>query len=718
MALDRPKIGLVLGGGGAKGFAHIPVLKCLDDLEIPIDYIAGTSAGGIIAALYAVGYSGRDIEKISMDIDWLDVFSDRPSRPLLPFAEKDSDGRYQLEFFFVGGIPKPPRGMIFGQKFTQLFFQLTFPLPGDIDFDELPIPFRCVAVDLLTGRQVVLSRGSLTKAMRATMAIPTIFSPVDWENYLLIDGGILNNLPVDVVKEMGADIVIAVDLGSPLLEKTELTSADRVLAQALRIVETEQKKGNRSLADILIAPDMSGLGAMDYFFPEKLAHIVERGEEAARQSLPALLSLKEKYRLGRSTEKKRALTRGDVPPLRPEKKFVLERVTIEGNQKLPTAFIARSLGLRRGQLINEQILNRRTMEVYALGFFESIQPSIFSLDSERLELNLQVREVPRGKLRLGLGFDNFKKLVVAGQLGLHNLFLPGLQSHSQLDIVGLTRFRTRLSFSPPSPDSALSPFVEIHYQGIPTRLYDGEGELLATYKRRSWKARTGLAFHLGRKVNLEIFYALENMDIEEIKTTPYPDLASRRQDRLRGFGLTAAVDTLDAVWTPKNGLCLRAEYEGSYDFAGTSLPYERFEAGLDIYRTFLDCHTFRLYGFLGISGEGLPFFKFFNQGHPRTFVGMGYDQLMGNELKLLRLEYRYKINNFVYAKSAVNLAFDLKQQWSHRVFTPGLLWGAGAGLHISTPAGPLDVIYALGSKSLLQPEAAQGVLYLVLGARF
>ncbi|MBM3284782.1 MAG: hypothetical protein FJY81_02820, partial [Candidatus Aminicenantes bacterium] len=418
---ERPRIGLVLGGGGAKGFAHIPVLKCLDELDIPIDYVAGTSAGGVVGALYAAGYSGSEIERIGRAIDWFDFFTDRPHRSLLPFLEKNEDGRYQLEFFLRGGVPTAPSGLLHGQKFTQLFSALTFPLPGDLDFDRLPIPFRCVAVDLITGQQVVLRKGSLVKAMRATMAVPTMFSPVEWGDYLLMDGGVLNNLPVDVVKDMGADIVIAVDLGSPLFEKEELNSADKILTQTLRIVEIEQTSQKRQTADILIIPDMKGVGSLDYFFSDKLSTIFERGEAAAREILPALAALKEKYGLKRLEET------GASPAIQRQKKFILEQVTVRGNEKLPASFISRSFGLRRGEPVDGRTLDRRVTELYALGYFENVQCSVYPLEGDRLDIELSVKEVPRGKLRVGLGYDNFRKLVVATGVVLTHLPLPGIR---------------------------------------------------------------------------------------------------------------------------------------------------------------------------------------------------------------------------------------------------------------------------------------------------
>jgi NTE family protein len=710
---ERPKIGLVLSGGGAKGLAHIPVLKQLDELGIPIDCIAGTSAGGIIGALYALGYSGSELERVVGEIDWEDIFSDRPPRSMLPFFERELDGRYQLEFFFKRGVLAAPRGLVYGQKFSLLFSQLTFPIDGEIDFNLLPIPFRCVAVDLITGKEVVLEKGPLAKAMRATMAIPTIFTPVEWEGHILVDGGLLNNLPVDVAKALGADVVIAVDLGSPLSGREELGSAEKILSQSLRILEIEQKRKNVKLADILIVPDMKGLSSGDYFFPDKLAKIMEKGKEAAAKSRPALAALKKKYRLERSRETGKKFSNSER-----QKKFVLEQVVISGNNKLPASVISSVFGLKRGDPVDGPTISRQVLKLYALGYFENIQSSVFPTKQDRIELHLQVREFPRAKLKLGLGYNNFRKLVTTTGLYLNNLPLPGLRVENELDLGGITRFRSKIFYQSLTMNFPLCPFLEFSYHSIPTRLYDGNGSLLATFKNKAWTTRFGVGLLPKKGINLEMAYEIENINIEPLQALPLLENQSGWRDYLQRLSWSAVIDTLDSVWTPKKGLRLQMQYQRSYDFLGTDIPYELFEASVDVYGTFLRDHTLRFYGYMGTSSARTPFYKYFNQGHPASFIGMDYDQLIGNQMKIVRAEYRCRLTSLINLKAAANFALDFEQRWSLVTFDPSLLWGVGAGIHISTPAGPLELIYSIGSMSFLQPKSAQGVAYLIIGAKF
>ncbi len=708
---DRPKIGLVLSGGGSKGIAHIPVLKLLDELEFPVDFIAGTSAGGIVGGLYAAGYSGIEIEEIFAGADWDDLFSDRPQRALQPYFEKRLDGRYQLALFPRKGIPSTPQGLVSGQKIFDLFSTLTFPIAGDIDFDELPIPFRCLAVDIVSGKEVVLKSGSLARALRATSAIPTLLAPVEWDEYLLVDGGVLNNLPVDVVKDMGADIVIAVDLAGPLSPREELATAEKILSQTLQTVELEQKKEKMDEVDLLIWPDMKGLSSTDYFVPSKMARIKERGEEAARQARPELLALQEKFGL-----KRRAQPRGRS--ISPTGKRAIGSLVVTGNNKIPASFIAKLFGLKAGALVDAKKISRQVNELYALGYFENIEYDIFSGDDDRIDLRLTLRELPRANLRLGLHYDGYHNLVAAAGFYATNFPFPGLRLENELEVAGRTRFFSKIFYPTKTLNFPVYPLVYLSHKNIPTRLYWGDGEILANYRDRSFALGGGLGFLLKKSLNLELAYEQEWMNIRS-QTAFYPlDPLPELKPELRKVELRATIDTLDDLRIPKNGLYLQALYEGSYESLGSDTAYELAEALADIYATFRDKNTLRLYGYWGMSRGDLPFYKQLNQGRPGTFVGMGYDQLQGKGMKILRGEFRYDYTNRIQFKIMANAALDFEQRWPEMTYAPGILWGAGTGVVIDSLLGPLELIFSLGSKGIGDPNTVQAVAYLELGARF
>ncbi|MBD3287604.1 BamA/TamA family outer membrane protein [candidate division KSB1 bacterium] len=381
---QRPKIGLVLSGGGAKGFAHIPLLKMLDSLDIPVDYIAGTSMGGIAGALYSIGYSGKDLEKLAYRQDWEEIFTDKPRREILPYFQKKETGKYQLEFGMKGFKPVTPSGLIYGQKVALLFSGLTFPYEQVENFDQLPIPFRCVAIDLVSGTEADLAEGSLAKAMRATMAIPTIFSPVEWGDSLLIDGGFINNLPVDVAKAMGAEIIIASDVESPLLSKKELDNAIAVLNQTITLLGIDKKKRNLKMVDILVRPNMRNYTPAD-FDNDKIRGIILEGEKAVRSKLDELIRLKQSYNIGRvlADANRSFLTKGPK----------IFQVNITGQSTLPFDYIYEKLDFKPNETFHPDSLEKHLNNLRETDFFSEVGYEIIPASDSLVKITIRVEEL-------------------------------------------------------------------------------------------------------------------------------------------------------------------------------------------------------------------------------------------------------------------------------------------------------------------------------------
>src|SRR5688572_24220470 len=292
-ATSRPRIGLVLSGGGARGAAHIGVLKVLEENRIPVDAIAGTSMGAVVGGLYASGLSAADIERVMTSVDWQDAFRDRPARKDLNFRRKLEDQNYLVKFplGLKGRKFRLPRGLVQGQKLTQILRGLTLPVAQIQNFDDLAIPFRAVATDIVTGDRVVIDHGDLTTAMRASLSAPGVFAPVENEGRMLVDGGLSSNLPVDVAREMGVDVLIVVDCGFPLLERNKLDSVATVSQQMLAILirhnTTEQRK-TLTDRDVLIDPALGDFSSLDFGEHTKA---MKAGEEAARGATERLVGL-------------------------------------------------------------------------------------------------------------------------------------------------------------------------------------------------------------------------------------------------------------------------------------------------------------------------------------------------------------------------------------------------------------------------------------------
>lgn len=287
---NLPRLGLALAGGGAKAAASIGVLKVLVQEGIPVAAIAGTSMGAGVGGLFAAGYSPDEIERIFLENDWNDIFNDTPRRVFQTQEQKETGSRHLLEFTFSRGLFMPPSGLSAGQKLTNLLASRTLAasFEAGLDFDGLKIPFRAIATDIENGDRVVIGRGLLHEAMRASAAIPLVFQPVELEGRMLVDGGLVNNLPVDVVRSMGVDVVIAVDASAKLEKKERLTSLLEVMSQSISLPVRRESERQAALADLVIAPDTSAYSFAD--FPS-MRELVKKGEEAAQAALPRIREL-------------------------------------------------------------------------------------------------------------------------------------------------------------------------------------------------------------------------------------------------------------------------------------------------------------------------------------------------------------------------------------------------------------------------------------------
>src|SRR3984893_3645517 len=289
----RPRICLVLSGGGARGMAHIGVLKILEDLKIPVDCIAGTSMGAIVGGLYASGMTALEIEATMRSLDWQEAFHDAPPRRDLAFRRKQDDRNFlvRLPLGLKHGQILLPKGFIQGQKLQETLRQLTLRFSNSTDFDRLPTPFRAVATDLETGDAVLLDKGDLAIAMRASISAPGVFAPVDYQGRLLVDGGLAENLPINVARGMNADILIVSDVSFPLQQRAKLDSALTISNQMLAILvrkDSDRQRKTLTQQDVLIEPVLGAATSTD--FTQGVNTIVQ-GERAARGAVDRLAAL-------------------------------------------------------------------------------------------------------------------------------------------------------------------------------------------------------------------------------------------------------------------------------------------------------------------------------------------------------------------------------------------------------------------------------------------
>ncbi|MCL1076280.1 patatin-like phospholipase family protein [Shewanella dokdonensis] len=402
-AADRPKIGLVLSGGGAKGAAHVGVLKVLEAHHIPVDYVAGTSIGAYVGGMYALGYSANEIEALMMKQNWSSGYSDLIPREQLAYREKQTRDQYNipLNLGIRDGEVQAPSGVLLGQSMSRLYRNTTGLVPEYSSFNDLAIPFRAVATDLETSRPVILNRGSLVQAMQASATVPGALQPAVIDGKILVDGGIANNMPVDVVKAMGADIVIAVDIGSELVKKNQLNGAVAVLNQLstmLTQASTERQKMLLTDRDILIRPDIDSLSTTDF---SDMPKALKAGEVAANKLLPELQHLAMSTTEYQAYVKHKKAISGkwleDVQ--RP-----VTQIVYHNDAKVSHSMLTEVLGIKVGDVVDKQQLDDAINRLYSLDKFERVNAEFEDTDDGRV-LTVTTKAKSWGPNYLQFGFN-------------------------------------------------------------------------------------------------------------------------------------------------------------------------------------------------------------------------------------------------------------------------------------------------------------------------
>jgi NTE family protein len=403
VAHARDKIGLVLSGGGAKGTAHIGVLKVLEKNNIPIDYIAGTSIGSYVGGMYALGYSVDEIEKIMMALPWSDSYSDDIPRQSLSYANKQHRDRYNLaiRLGYSQGEFKVPHGLLLGQSAYQILQRSTGNINTFKSFDDLAIPYRAVASDIATAEMVVLDSGNLNSAMKASAAVPGIVSAVEINGQMLVDGGITNNMPISVIKEMGADVVIAVDIGSPLVGQNELTSTVAVLGQLSTILTNNTSLSQKKLLsdqDILLRPHIEQLSTTDW---SVMPLALKLGEEAALAQEKALQKL--------------SVSTADYQRYKQDKRSKSQQwfnqlssnivdIKFNNNSRVDNQILAFHFAVELNKPLSKEQLDAAINRVYALNKFEQVSVAFDNTVNGRI-LTLTTKAKSWGPNYFDFGFN-------------------------------------------------------------------------------------------------------------------------------------------------------------------------------------------------------------------------------------------------------------------------------------------------------------------------
>ncbi len=695
--IKRPKIGLVLSGGGAKGFAHVGVLKVIDELGIPIDYIAGTSMGSIIGGFYAMGYTANEIEKIISQQNWDNLLSDKIDRKYVPIYEKKAKENYNLSFPIKPKGIQLPSGIVYGQKVLNLFEKLSIKYHNTTDFKKLPIPFVCIATNLENGNAEVLSNGYIPLALRASMAIPTIFTPVVIDEKMLVDGGLINNFPVDEVLKMGADIVIGVDVQSGVKTKQQLNSIIDVMNQLSSLTGLKNYQQNKSKVDIYIKPSIKEYTVGSFNKADSLIH---RGFIAGNKAKPQLLALKKKYHL-----QPNKIERYPIPT--PETSFYIEDVKYNGLHQTSSLFLKRKMNLFTPGSISLNDLKKGLDQAYASGYFNviSFKMNNISDDSNKKSLEFFIKERTTKRFNVAYRYDSDNNASVLLNLTTRNI----LQENSRLSLDLKLAKKPRISVAY-NIDNGLLP-------GFTIKAEYNESEVFKYQKNRKSDifdfkyGKADFSIHSILKESYAIGFGakLEYFDADSQMSSSHNNI---KDDFYLSYYGYINVDTRDNAHYPHKGMMLYGEYSllttNGIHFNEQDTPANiillRYQNAISLSKKI----TLQpgVYG-RSIWGENLPLYLYsYCGGIDQTdyfdvqvpFVGLHRMELPSKTALVMRGDLQWEIfrNNYLILHTNLGvLSSDLLG-----IFNAGT-WVKGIGLTFSYNSiiGPMELSMMLSDKN-------------------
>ena len=542
----RPKIGLTLSGGGAKGLAHIGVLKAIDSAGLKIDYITGTSMGSIVGGLYAIGYSADSIEKIARAADWDLLLTNKTSLRSMIMEEKPEYGRYAVELPWVKNKFLLPSGVLEGEELWLFLTELFLPAWREKDFSKFSIPFKCVGTEIATGEGLVMERGEINTAIRASMAIPTVFTAVDFDGCKLVDGGLVRNFPVSDVRAMGADFVIGSSVSDGLLPQDKLTNAAQILMQITFFQEAKTQSKEVELCDMYVHHPIQAFSAGSF---GKAQAIIDTGIAEGRRLYPRLKALADSLdeRYGMVEFPKNRLPQLDS--------VLISRVDVYGLEHTTRTFFDRALGVRTGRFYTTTQLSEGVRQVFGTRYYTHIVYDLHPLPDGTARVVFRVNENPLTITKFGVHYNGFSGIGLIGNLTSHNFLLPNSRGIVAVNVGENFRARAEyLQFFGRKNQNkalvtelryetfALSTFQDFRRDGLNRQSYFKSDFRLQTSSRRRFTFGAGYRFESVR-----------------YKPTIQSALDIRGRNRLNSGFVFLASNTLDQVAFPNKGLKINAE---------------------------------------------------------------------------------------------------------------------------------------------------------------
>ena len=715
--VQRPKVALVLCGGGAKGAAHIGVLKVLEEVGIRPDMVVGTSIGGIIGGLYSMGHNAAKIDSVVRAADWQYLLGNNTDRKNISFKNKQADQIYliRIPFYTIkmnsdnlfidskseDKVPddmpfaKLPSGLVNGQNVYNMLTGLSGGYQDYMDFKDLPIPFACVATDLSTGEEVILDKGIMPQAMRATMAIPGYFTPISIDDRVLIDGGVVNNFPVDVARRMGADIVIGVDIQDDLFDTHQLKSITEVFTQIVGLMGNERYRKNLDDIDYYIKPSVEGFHLFS-FTPEAVDSLITNGYNAANAMRGELEELAKKLNSLQDDDSKIA------PPVAIEVErntFDITSVEFNGVTAADGKWLLRKSSIREGETVTGDDINKAISIFYGTNAFSSVSYKIVKdtlTNGDRLILDFV--KGPSNVFSVGARFDSEEAAAILLDLGIGTQKLFG----SQVDLTGRLSYNAYGKFHYSYVSKSI-PKINLSYMFKTTDMNIYERGTLSDYLNYfTNKMELYLSNMYFRNYDISAGIRLESYKYRRyIDNTNVADI-DRDADWYLSYFFDAKMDNRDSKLFPTSGAAVDASisfFQPNFNRDNNYFTTLKFNASFAAslsdrftllpaiyYRSFIGAETYTPY--LNFAG-GSEYGRYVSQQIP--FIGINYAEIFDSNILVGRLDARQRIGNRHYLFGVVNY-MRVGNLFEHMFDYHGEgYWGTGVRYSYYTPLGPIGL---------------------------
>lgn len=691
---QRKKVGVVLSGGGAKGVAHIKALKVIEEAGIPIDFVVGTSMGSIVGGLYAIGYTPDQLDSMVRKQNWMFLLSDRIKRSDMSLTEREKSEQYVVSIPFM----KTPKdavsgGIIKGQNLANLFSDLTLGYHDSIDFNKLPVPFACVSQNIVNGEQIVFHEGELATAMRASMAIPGVFTPVRMDSMVLIDGGMINNYPADIAKAMGADVIIGVDVQNDLRGADKLNSAPDILLQIIDLACQANQEKNVKLTDTYIKVNVDGYSSAS-FTPSAIDSLMHRGEEAARAQWNSLLALKKKIGIADDFVPE---PHGPYSALDNSKSVFVKKITFSGVEDTDKKWLMKKCNLKEDATISTQQIEQAISILRGSQSYSNASYKLIDTHNG-YELTFMLEEKYEKKINLGIRFDSEE---IASMLVNAT---ARLKTHipSKISIMGRLgkRYAARIDYT-------LEPMQQRNFNFAYMFQYND----INIYQEGKRAYNTTYKYHLGEFGFSDVWYKNLRFGLGvRFEYFKYKDFLFKKpefafdveSEHFISYYAQLRYDTFNKGYFPSKGSNFHAAYSIYTDnlaqyneHAPFSALSGSWESVFSITRRFAVLPS--IYGRI-LIGKGIPyafknaiggdvFGRFIPQQLP--FVGINNIEVMDNALTIAALKLRQRMGSIHYLTLTGN--YGLTENNFFQILQGRQLYGFSVGYGMDSMFGPLEI---------------------------